>query len=460
MSTLQHTLLSEPQVVFDLDLSEEQLESEVEVCLPAVRPGDWHAVVCWHDLEIGHGQNSQVVSCCPSEPHTWQAVLFRGAPRVVQGPGESMVIRVSHDVHNLRIQFPDEEVSTPCPDADEHQPVMTVSSVSRWHWGMMQDDQRNSMYDLAITKAMSSRRVERVLDIGSGSGLLAMMVARAAQGSEQNSEACEIVTIEAVETIANVAKSVIEANGFGDKIRVINAMSTELEIGQPGMLDQVASLCVSEIVDVGLLGEFCLPTMAHARHKLLAHDAQVIPCRAQVHAALFQIDRTQPAAMRRPLGLDDGFGLDLRAFNLFASETYEQVDIRQLESKRLTAVLDVFEFDLTGRQDRLDSRVEMEVDMLEPGECHAIGFWFTLHLDDQISICTSPETPTCWNQAVYFWPEPALQVKKGDKIKLACCHEPNRVYFEPVSYTHLRAHETPEHLVCRLLLEKKKKQNK
>src|SRR5678816_1586982 len=28
-----------------------------------------------------------------------------------------------------------------------------------------------------------------------------------------------------------------------------------------------------------------------------------------------------------------------------------------------------------------------------------------------------------------------------------------------VSYTHLRAHETPEHLVCRLLLEKKKKTN-
>ena len=29
--------------------------------------------------------------------------------------------------------------------------------------------------------------------------------------------------------------------------------------------------------------------------------------------------------------------------------------------------------------------------------------------------------------------------------------------FGTVSYTHLRAHETPEHLVCRLLLEKKKK---
>ena len=31
--------------------------------------------------------------------------------------------------------------------------------------------------------------------------------------------------------------------------------------------------------------------------------------------------------------------------------------------------------------------------------------------------------------------------------------------FKPVSYTHLRAHETVLDLVCRLLLEKKKKQN-
>src|SRR5664280_546844 len=41
---------------------------------------------------------------------------------------------------------------------------------------------------------------------------------------------------------------------------------------------------------------------------------------------------------------------------------------------------------------------------------------------------------------------------------LACCHR--AVVFDrraPVSYTHLRAHETVLDLVCRLLLEKKKK---
>src|SRR5678816_2042355 len=34
------------------------------------------------------------------------------------------------------------------------------------------------------------------------------------------------------------------------------------------------------------------------------------------------------------------------------------------------------------------------------------------------------------------------------------CHQHQTDAVLPVSYTHLRAHETPEHLVCRLLLEK------
>src|SRR5665647_3897526 len=34
---------------------------------------------------------------------------------------------------------------------------------------------------------------------------------------------------------------------------------------------------------------------------------------------------------------------------------------------------------------------------------------------------------------------------------------PEAVWYSSVSYTHLRAHETDSYLVCRLLLEKKKK---
>eukprot|EP00658_Telonema_sp_P-2_P036329 TRINITY_DN26305_c0_g1_i1.p1 TRINITY_DN26305_c0_g1~~TRINITY_DN26305_c0_g1_i1.p1 ORF type:complete len:341 (+),score=132.03 TRINITY_DN26305_c0_g1_i1:53-1024(+) len=48
----------------------------------------------------------------------------------------------------------------------------------------------------------------------------------------------------------------------------------------------------------------------------------------------------------------------------------------------------------------------------------------------------------------------SLQLNQGDEIsELEAKLQESE---QPVSYTHLRAHETPEHLVCRLLLEKKK----
>ena len=48
----------------------------------------------------------------------------------------------------------------------------------------------------------------------------------------------------------------------------------------------------------------------------------------------------------------------------------------------------------------------------------------------------------------------AHRITEAQLFERSCC----RVTLEKraVSYTHLRAHETPEHLVCRLLLEKKK----
>eukprot|EP00658_Telonema_sp_P-2_P016436 TRINITY_DN16380_c0_g1_i1.p1 TRINITY_DN16380_c0_g1~~TRINITY_DN16380_c0_g1_i1.p1 ORF type:complete len:395 (-),score=85.56 TRINITY_DN16380_c0_g1_i1:115-1299(-) len=46
----------------------------------------------------------------------------------------------------------------------------------------------------------------------------------------------------------------------------------------------------------------------------------------------------------------------------------------------------------------------------------------------------------------------------SQRVKMKANESQSKMY-EAVSYTHLRAHETPEHLVCRLLLEKKKKKH-
>src|SRR5680860_1684237 len=45
-------------------------------------------------------------------------------------------------------------------------------------------------------------------------------------------------------------------------------------------------------------------------------------------------------------------------------------------------------------------------------------------------------------------------------ISAACFKTSSCFPTRPVSYTHLRAHETDSYLVCRLLLEKKKKHKK
>ena len=46
-------------------------------------------------------------------------------------------------------------------------------------------------------------------------------------------------------------------------------------------------------------------------------------------------------------------------------------------------------------------------------------------------------------------------VNAPDNSSVVTLGDGGTVTVESVSYTHLRAHETPEHLVCRLLLEKK-----
>ena len=48
-------------------------------------------------------------------------------------------------------------------------------------------------------------------------------------------------------------------------------------------------------------------------------------------------------------------------------------------------------------------------------------------------------------------------ITREETIKMMRELAKNNKPLKPVSYTHLRAHETKANLVCRLLLEKKKK---
>src|SRR5262249_40856432 len=83
--------------------------------------------------------------------------------------------------------------------------------VPRWYFRMIRDEVRHRAYDMALRRAI--RPGSRVLDIGTGTGLLAMMAARAG--------AAEVVTCERNSAVAAVASEIITRNGFADKVHVV-----------------------------------------------------------------------------------------------------------------------------------------------------------------------------------------------------------------------------------------------
>jgi len=93
--------------------------------------------------------------------------------------------------------------------------------VSAWHFAMVNDQPRNNAFQAAIERAVPGKHV---LDIGTGTGLLAMMAARAG--------AQTVTTCEATPVIAERAHDIIALNGFGGRINVIANHSTAIATGR------------------------------------------------------------------------------------------------------------------------------------------------------------------------------------------------------------------------------------
>ena len=142
-----------------------------------------------------------------------------------------------------------------------------------------------------------------MLDIGSGSGLLAMVAIRAG--------ASRVYTCEENPLLAEIARQVISGYGMSDVITVLDKRSTDLVVGRD--LDHRVDVVELEIVDCGLIGEGLLPTIRHARQHLLAPGG-LIPRSARLRGALINSQVI--------IGLNqvqDAAGFDVSLMNTFAT---------------------------------------------------------------------------------------------------------------------------------------------
>ena len=226
----------------------ECLLDAVELELRATVDGELTAIALWTDCEM----LDETLSGGIERKSRRQMLSFLPSPLSVSS-GSVVKLRVSHDPSS-GLEFSPVDVSPASADAK------TVSmSVERWHFPMVNDERRNSVYDRAIRDATIGRRV---IDIGGGTGLLAMMAARAG--------AAEVVTVERVADMAECAREVLASNSFADSVRVVHGASLDLEPEALNFKDNAkAEIVLSEVLDDGLLGEGVIPTAVSYTHLTL-----------------------------------------------------------------------------------------------------------------------------------------------------------------------------------------------
>jgi hypothetical protein len=244
-----------------------------------------------------------------------------------------------------------------------------------------------------------------VLDIGSGTGLLAMMVARAGAAS--------VTTCERNPVLAELARQIIAHHGLSDVITVVPKRSVDLVVGVD--LPRRADLIMSEIVDCGLIGEGVLSTIAHAREHLLAPGGLLMPESARIYGALLD-----SVAIDRLNRVQFAGGFDVGLLNGLATRGHFPVRLPTWPHQLLSTTTELCSFDFaTGSL--ADGSVEVDIDVTGTGDAHGLVVWFDLSLGGGVVLRNSPNNlASHWMQAFVPFDEP-VGLTVGERMRLEFC---------------------------------------
>ena len=278
-----------------------------------------------------------------------------------------------------------------------------ISGVPRWHFEMVRDEARNAAFEAALARAV--RPDSRILDIGAGSGLLAMMAARA--GARQ------VMTCESNPAVADAAAAIIAANGYANRVRLISKPSTEID--PEGDLGGRADLIVSEVLSNELIGEDVLATFEDAVGRLLAPGGRVIPASGAVRVALAH---WSDLGSRR-MGTVSGF--DCTLFNRLA-RTPISVHVADKGLRLRGPAADLFTFDFASGGPWREGRTSLEL-VSEGGAVNGIAQWIGFSLNEQICYENAPGRLPRSSWSIRFTPLAAeIDAEPGMTMRIHGAH--------------------------------------
>ena len=259
---------------------------------------------------------------------------------------------------------------------------------------MIADRTRMEAYARALEAVVRPGSV--VLDIGTGTGIFALLACRLG--------ARRVYAVDPADAVA-VAREAARANGFADRIEVIQDLSTRISLPEP------ADVVVSDVRGVLPTFQSIVATLADARARLMAPGGQLIPRADTLWAA--------PLGAPQAWGdlvfpWDEGaFGLDLSAARRAALNQWTRGRFSPDQLLAAPAAWATIDYRTAAAP---DVRGSAAWTAYRGGTAHGFAVWFEAELAEGVAFHTGPGTDTIYQTAFFPWPE-AVEVAAGDRIE-------------------------------------------
>jgi histone-arginine methyltransferase CARM1 len=283
---------------------------------------------------------------------------------------------------------------------------------------MLGDYVRTGIYQQAILNNAAAFKDRVVLDVGTGSGILAFFAAQAG--------ARKVYAVEASDVAKGAAK-LAEANGFAGVVEVIHEKLEQTVLPEP------VDIIVSEPIGFLLVHERMLETFIKARDMFLKPGGALYPGRGTIFITPVHCDTLHKEQMAKASFWDNQsfFGIDLSALKEQAVNEHFAQPVVGYFSRSSQISEDVcshcVDFGTISEGELTKFEIPLRFTISITSILHGLGCWFDINFDGpsaRLCLSTAPDAPgTHWYQCRLLFAHPLAvnvsQVVTGNMVFVA-----------------------------------------